>query len=208
MSATLSGAAGILPRFTAAGFCGKIPARGDFVRAGLPRSFTDPWDDWMQRALAASREQLGEAWSPAWLEAPVWRFALMPGLCGPAAVIGLWLPSVDRAGRYFPLTLTAVAAAVDLPELIEQAGGFLAAAEAAGRDALADDLAPETLATRLAAAAAVPDAAPGTEPPEGPASGWWWTAGAPRVRAAAFACDALPDAARFAAMLDDGAAAP
>ena len=29
------------------GFYGKLPARGDFVRAALPRDFTDRWDAWL-----------------------------------------------------------------------------------------------------------------------------------------------------------------
>ena len=66
------------------GFYGKLPARGDFVRAGLPRDFTDPWDDWLQSVMAGSRSLMGEAWLPAFLEAPVWRFALPPGMCGGA----------------------------------------------------------------------------------------------------------------------------
>ena len=45
---------------------------------------------------------------PAYLEAPVWRFALPPGMCGERAVLGLMLPSVDKAGRYFPLTFAAL----------------------------------------------------------------------------------------------------
>ncbi len=106
-AAVTSPAAGVLPR-AAIGFYGKLPARGDFVQAGLPRSFTDPWDRWLQRVLAASQAMLGDRWLPAWLEAPVWRFALMPGVCGPDPALGLWLPSVDRVGRHFPLTLAAV----------------------------------------------------------------------------------------------------
>ena len=43
----------------AIGFCGKLPARGDFVKSGLPRRFVEPWHDWMQRVLAASRRALG-----------------------------------------------------------------------------------------------------------------------------------------------------
>jgi type VI secretion system protein ImpM len=192
--------------FTATGFCGKIPTRGDFVGGGLPRSFTDPWDDWMQRMLATTRAMLGEGWVPTWLEGPVWRFALAPGLCGPNTVLGLWLPSVDRIGRYFPLTLAATAAGADLPELVAKAGGFLAAAETAGREALADDLPPEALARQIAAAIAAPQADPGVDPRHFPAAaGLWWSEGAPRVRPAVFACDALPDMPRFAAMLDDGA---
>ena len=192
----------------AVGFCGKIPARGDFVGIGLPRSFIDPWHDWMQGMLASSRSLLGEAWLGAWLEGPVWRFALAAGGCGPDAVLGLWLPSVDQVGRYFPLTLAAVTADVDLSRLAEGGGGFLTAAEGAGRDAVAQDLPPKALAARLEAAAAAPAADPGIDPGRYPAAGLWWTAGAPRVAPDAFGCDALPDAARFAAMLDPGAARP
>ena len=43
-----------------AGFYGKLPARGDFVRAGLPRDFTDPWDDWLQSVIAGSRALVGD----------------------------------------------------------------------------------------------------------------------------------------------------
>ena len=50
---------------TAAGFFGKLPARGDFVRAGLPRDFIDSWDGWWQRMLPGSRDRLGEAWTEA-----------------------------------------------------------------------------------------------------------------------------------------------
>jgi type VI secretion system protein ImpM len=70
------------------GFFGKLPARGDFLRVGLPRSFTDPLDDWLRRALAASRALFGERWAEVWEAAPIWRFALPPGACGPSPVTG------------------------------------------------------------------------------------------------------------------------
>jgi len=98
------------------GFFGKIPSRGDFVRAGLPRSFISPWDEWLQAMLPASREALGETWQDAWMEAPIWRFLIQPGICGPDAVLGVFMPSVDRAGRYFPLTLACVANRLDAAE--------------------------------------------------------------------------------------------
>jgi type VI secretion system protein ImpM len=193
----------------AIGFHGKIPARGDFVQAGLPRAFTDPWDSWMQRTLAASRTALGEAWLPAWLEAAVWRFALMPGACGPDAAIGLWMPSVDRVGRYYPLTLAAVVPDADYPTLMHESGGFLAAAECAGRAALANELAPDELAARLAAATTAPPTASGGDPllcpPHG---GLWWTEGAPRVPAGTVASAGLPDANAFCAMLASCSSAP
>ena len=146
---------------------------------------------------------LGDAWLPAWLEAPVWRFALIPGTCGPGAVLGLWLPSVDRIGRYFPLTLAAVTEKADLSRLVREGGGFLAAAERAGRDALANDLPPEALAAQTEMALAALPADPGVDPLLYPAAqGLWWTEGAARVPPDAFASPELPKAARFAAMLD------
>jgi type VI secretion system protein ImpM len=201
---TLTSAArtGVL-RDAAIGFHGKIPARGDFVQAGLPREFTDPWDHWMQRMVAASRTVLGEAWLPAWLEAAVWRFVLSSGICGPGAVIGLWMPSVDRVGRYFPLTLAAVARDADTRGLLREAGGFLAAAESAGRDVLENDLPPEELAALLAVAASVPPGSAGIDAVVIPADGGlWWTEGAPLVSARAFANGGLPDENTFSAMLN------
>lgn len=186
-------------RDAALGFHGKIPARGDFVRSGLPFTFTDPWDRWMEQMLTASRSALGDAWLPAWLEAPVWRFALTPGVCGPDAVIGLWMPSVDRIGRYYPLTLAAAALDLDIPAMIDRGGGFLAALERAGRDALELELAPDELAARLAAAA--PASTGANHLPAPPRGGLWWTEGGPRVPAGVFASPGLPDEKIFFAML-------
>jgi type VI secretion system protein ImpM len=77
----------------------------------LPRSFVDPWDAWLQAAVEASREQLGEDWLSAYLTGPIWRFALSAGLCGEQAMTGVLMPNVDRVGRYFPLAI-----AVAVPE--------------------------------------------------------------------------------------------
>ncbi len=51
-----------------AGFYGKLPARGDFVRGALPRDFTDRWDAWLNPAIAGSRLCMGEDWLPAFLK--------------------------------------------------------------------------------------------------------------------------------------------
>jgi type VI secretion system protein ImpM len=79
------------------GFSGKIPARGDFVRSGLPRDFLDPWHDWQSVVIAGSRNLMGEAWLDAFLEAPVWRFVLPPGLCGARAAVGWCCPAWTRS---------------------------------------------------------------------------------------------------------------
>lgn len=173
------------------GLFGKLPARGDFVRLGLPGGFVAPWDDWLQVAIAGSRDRLGAEWLPAWLEAPIWRFALAPGLCGPDAALGVLLPSVDRVGRYFPLTLAATGSGTG------DAGAWLDAAEAAGLAALEQDATPEDVFSRL-------PPPPRADPPRH--GSVWWTAGGPRVAAARHACPALPDADAFGNMLRDPAA--
>lgn len=176
------------------GFYGKLPARGDFVRAGLPRDFTDRWDDWLQSVIAGSRALMGETWLPAFLEAPVWRFALPPGQCSERAVLGLMLPSVDKAGRYFPLTFAALCATGVFSATSGQASAWLDQCEAAGRAALENDTPPQDIAAALGAPAFPDDAAQS-------ADGVWWTEGSPRVQPVYLTLHRLPDVATYAAML-------
>jgi type VI secretion system protein ImpM len=172
------------------GFFGKIPSKGDFVQAGLPRSFVDAWDAWMQDRLYASREALGEAWQPLWLEAPIWRFRLGPGQCGPTQVAGLWLPSVDRVGRHFPLVIAALNAGTQ----------WLDDAEALGLAVLEQDLTPEAISATL----------PRAPIHDGPAEHGtiWWTQGAPSVAASTRRFGGLPSREEFVAMLQDQEAEP
>lgn len=90
---------------TTVGFYGKLPSHGDFVSRRLPRQFIEPWDEWLQGCIAASRERLGKQWLELFLVSPIWQFGLAPGLCGEQAWAGVMMPSVDKVGRYFPLTL-------------------------------------------------------------------------------------------------------
>lgn len=91
----------------AAGFFGKLPSRGDFIGRHLPKSFLEPWDDWLQAAMAESRNQLGEAWRDSYCISPIWRFAIGDGLCGSVGYAGVLMPSVDRVNRYYPLVIAA-----------------------------------------------------------------------------------------------------
>ena len=87
-----------------AGWYGKVPFLGDFVSRRLVPEFIETWDRWLQRSIAASRQQLGESWLDFFLTSPMWRFAVSPGVCGEYGWAGLLVPSVDKVGRYFPLT--------------------------------------------------------------------------------------------------------
>lgn len=101
------------------GFYGKLPSHGDFLTRRLNRSFTTPWDQWLQAAMAGSKERLGSQWLDVYLVSPIWRFALAPGICGENAWCGVLMPSVDRVGRYFPLTIaTPLEAETNLISLI------------------------------------------------------------------------------------------
>lgn len=87
------------------GIYGKLPAHGDFLIRNLGSAFIDPWDEWLQFYVSASREQLGEAWLETYLTSPIWRFVLSPGVIDENMWSGLIMPSVDRVGRYFPISI-------------------------------------------------------------------------------------------------------
>src|SRR3954465_3512054 len=87
------------------GFYGKLPSHGDFLKRRVSDGFVSVWDAWLQESLATSKAALGDAWLDVYLTSPAWRFICGPGACGPAVVAGVMVPSVDRVGRCFPLTL-------------------------------------------------------------------------------------------------------
>ena len=84
-------------------------------------------------SVAWPKRSIGRATNgspPGWRR-PVWRFVLPPGLCGRNGVLGIWLPSVDKAGRYSPLTIAATAPG-DWAPSVGAMMAFLVAAEAGG----------------------------------------------------------------------------
>lgn len=111
------------------GFYGKLPSHGDFLRRRASEDFVRTWDAWLQECLATSRAALGERWLDLYLTSPIWRFACAPGAAGAAAVAGVMAPSVDRVGRYFPITVVAelpsdvnvLSAAVDATDFFDAA---------------------------------------------------------------------------------------
>jgi len=91
----------------AVGFYGKLPSLGDFVGRRVPEHVVERWDHWLQESVAASRASLGERWLDLYLTAPMWRFFANRGVLSRQPVGGVVFPSVDRVGRYFPVTVFA-----------------------------------------------------------------------------------------------------
>lgn len=95
----------------AAGWHGKLPSVSDFASRRMDARLVDLWDQWISAGLAKMRSDDEAHWVDAYLASPTWRFVSGPGFF-PApfhifAWAGVLMPSVDRVGRYYPLTLTA-----------------------------------------------------------------------------------------------------
>ncbi len=209
------------------GLFGKLPAFGDFLSRGLAHDFTKAWDGWLQEGILASREALGEAWLEIYLTSPLWHYALAAGACGPEAMAGVLMPSVDRVGRYFPFTLACPLPPGTGPFALRRtAATWYAGAEELARAALQAGAEIDQLLADLEGLGA-PPAAPapararlaqglvaGLEDEQGeaallalladlaPPGSLWWSEGSARVPPVMLAAAGLPPAGAFAAMLD------
>lgn len=135
----------------ACGLFGKLPGKRDFIALGAPTAFLSVYEPWLQGGLTASRLDLGAGWQDAFLHAPIWRFWLGSAYGG-NTVAGAFMPSVDGIGRYFPLTVFAVAgpgAAIPPPETDPQDAWF-GRAEDFLLNALEPEASFETVAEALA----------------------------------------------------------
>jgi type VI secretion system protein ImpM len=134
------------------GLFGKLPSQGDFVARGLRSDFVQPWDAWLQQWIAHSRTALGEQWEKLYQEAPIWRFLIPAGVCGNSAWAGLLQPSVDRVGRYFPLTVAAeLPSDLDVLETMSAAYTWYDAIEREAAAAFQSEVRLESLEERLLA---------------------------------------------------------
>lgn len=185
----------------AAGLFGKVSTHGDFVARGLPPALVAAWDDWLQRGLQASRQQLGPAWLAHYLCSPVWRFALEPGVLDADAWSGVLMPSVDRVGRHFPLLLAAPGHGGP-PEAAGEAACWYERLDQLARTSLAPGFVLARLEQELTGCAPPwPASAAG-----GNGDSWWWCEdsadeGTPSA-AAPLVCSGMPAPAQFAALLD------
>jgi len=78
---------------------GKLPFHGDFVARGISASARDEMDRWLVDAMATARDELGLRFEESFDRALPWRFAWHVERWTAGALV----PSVDSAGRRFPL---------------------------------------------------------------------------------------------------------
>jgi type VI secretion system ImpM family protein len=90
---------------TVIGWYGKLPAVGDFLRYKLPDTFVDGWDAWLREGMSAAEREQGEDWQDRFLRVPVWYFLRRLPAADGSLWAGVLVPSVDRVGRLFPLTV-------------------------------------------------------------------------------------------------------
>ena len=139
------------PSLAIPGWYGKLPSLGDFASRRLPTEFTGTWDAWLQKVLQATRVALGEGWLDCYLTTPIWRFVLLPGLVGTSGWAGVVMPSVDRVGRHFPLTVAvALPSYAAAAQAVFEGANWFAALEDAALDALDPTRGPDDLDHALA----------------------------------------------------------
>ncbi len=138
------------------GAFGKMPSLGDFFRLRVAQDFVTVWDSWLQSALLSSRHLLGDRYDDCYMTAPVWRFVLPPGVAGATGVMGVLMPSVDRVGRQFPLTLIGPSSAASPLHDLARQKPVLDALEALALAALGDDMTRDGLSDTLATICPVP----------------------------------------------------
>ena len=139
-----------------AGYYGKLPSHGDFLRRGLPDDLVTGIDRWLQQAISNSRQTLGEAWLDLYLTMPVWHVSMGPDVCGSSPWTAVLIPSIDRVERQFPFLIAAcwpsAAALVD-------AGDWHDKAEAVILSTLDEDFTLDALQEALADLTPPPQAA-------------------------------------------------
>ncbi len=98
-----------MPSMHAPGWYGKLPSLGDFASRRVDDDFLQAWDGWLAHDLAGWRSSDPQGWLQRYLRASSCLFLAVPGALGHphGALAGVLTPSVDRVGRYFPLTLHA-----------------------------------------------------------------------------------------------------
>lgn len=193
---------------TAPGWFGKLASLGDFASRRLAPDWVRPVDRWLSAGMAAGERRLGEAWWPAYLRAPLWRFAWAPGVVDAQWWFGVLMPSCDRVGRYYPLVVaqSRPSASADPDALAHLERWWTEAAQAA-LHTLDEGANVEAFEAALAGLPPWPDApAAERQPPLAGQSLWWpWRPQASvSTTSPSHQATGLPDPAAFITLMAGG----
>lgn len=86
------------------GCFGKLPLSPEFIRVNARGNTLQVFDQWMQEGLLWCRAKLGPQWRNDFLKSESWSF-LFQVPKQKEWLIGVMMPSQDKAGRGFPMTL-------------------------------------------------------------------------------------------------------
>ncbi|RKP44641.1 type VI secretion system-associated protein TagF [Trinickia fusca] len=152
----------------------------------MPRALAQAWEQWFALGMAELHEARREAFVQAYLQAPVWDFAMPAGADAGWVQFGCLAPSRDRVGRHYPLV---VADAMTAADYSPRSGGLAGARLGPMREALTEAIerahGPEQFDSVLAEQVALghaPSAAPPVPgwpnlleyfDPHGTTSFWW-----------------------------------
>lgn len=213
------------PISNAPGLFGKLPSHGDFVARNLPPALRVGWEAWLDAGLDRSRQMLGDKWLEIYLSSPVWNFAVASGCCGGQPFAGVMIPSVDRIGRYFPLSiLAALSPQYSAAEIALGGKVWFERIEALALSCLADDFEFASFEQKLAREAFPqlgPEVVTSLEVAVADEAGLgdmslllgrllersgvryslWWTSGSPAIAACGRAFHGLPPPEEFARLL-------
>lgn len=87
---------------------GKLPAYGDFIGRRMAHSFQGEWDYWVRSGLDQLRSDEPDQWVERYTLSPLWNFMCSSSFSG-QSICGVIAPSMDRVGRFFPISVIAIA---------------------------------------------------------------------------------------------------
>jgi type VI secretion system ImpM family protein len=88
-----------------AGYFGKLPMFGDFIRLNAAGPEITALDQWIQEGLLAAKSRLASAWDGAYQQAPAYRFLFYPENAE-HLLAGVLQKSQDKSGRKFPFIVS------------------------------------------------------------------------------------------------------
>jgi type VI secretion system protein ImpM len=94
---------------------GKLPCIGDFCSWNMPHTLVDELDAWLSSCMSICEKTHSENWLSAYFQTTMCGFFWPAGTCQnlkDQSAFGVLMPSVDKAGRAFPLLLLQTARAL------------------------------------------------------------------------------------------------